>query len=740
MITMLIFGHFLCQEFVLVAQTSIEMSRKSRSLVLQDAETVQAGWYSFEEETAPSVAEFWEQEAPNQFLQTADDYRLHSETTDDLGITHHRFQQYFQGYPVEGAEITLHSQSGKVVLVHGKWLKQLTPLSAVQVSQEVAITQAIAEIDADMYLWEDTAAVQAYAANPQEVANPHPQAELRIARKFVSQSSEQVDTVHRLCWYVSFQSLLPQASWAVYVDVETGTIFRSFSRDRRCGTIGTCNTLYNGTRNFTIEELTSSQYILNDCNRNLLVREGSFSVITEHNSQHWGNNHQAATSALWAAAQAWDYIYLNHNYRATRNDHTTYTEVHVETATEGAGYSPGKSKDVIKIGVRGSTGNSLATVDVLGHELMHGVDRYTADLEPTREPGAIGEGYSDIFGTLAERYVHQLYSTGWNWTIGEDAGPVYRNIQNPLSEGNPNVVWGGNYYNPSSGNCPTPNPNDFGNGGNDNCGVHRNSSITSLAFYLLAQGGSQNGGIVVPAIGIDKAANIAFRALRYYLQNQSGFVDARAAWIQSATDLYGTCSLEEFACRRTWAAVGVGSSPSTHCVQIQGPTTVCYYGYGSPSFTAKSIPGASHTWGIPSGWTVQYSGSGNQTAQVTNIASWASSHTTLSVSSSWNGSTAIDPHSVQVINCFGFRSAQSQPQEQLFYPQPAQEKLTFKITENEFPLAIQITDLMGRRLLQAEIAHPAQEFSLHHLASGLYLCRIQTKSGKAFLRHLQIKH
>jgi Zn-dependent metalloprotease len=43
---------------------------------------------------------------------------LHSETTDDLGITRHRFQQHFQGYPVEGAEITLHGQSGKEFLRH----------------------------------------------------------------------------------------------------------------------------------------------------------------------------------------------------------------------------------------------------------------------------------------------------------------------------------------------------------------------------------------------------------------------------------------------------------------------------------------------------------------------------------------------------------------------------------------------------------------------------------------------
>ncbi|MEM7656599.1 MAG: M4 family metallopeptidase, partial [Bacteroidota bacterium] len=271
-------------------------------------------------------------------------------------------------------------------------------------------------------------------------------------------------------------------------------------------------------------------------------------------------------------------------------------------------------------------------------------------------------------------------------------------------------------------------------------GVHQNSSITSLAFYLLAQGGSQNGGIVVPAIGIDKAAKIAFRALRYYLQNQSGFVDARNAWIQAATDLYGSCSVEEFACRRTWAAVGVGSSPATHCVEIEGPTTVCYSGYGSPSFTAKSVAGASFTWLIPSGWTVQYSGSGNQTVQVTNIANWAASNATLSVSSFWNSSTSGDAHSVQVINCFGYRSTKPEQHPPLFYPQPAKEQLNFQLAPEEFPLAIQITDLMGRSLMQGEVSQPTATYSLHSLASGLYLCRIRTHSGKSFLRHLQIQH
>ena len=57
-------------------------------------------------------------------------------------------------------------------------------------------------------------------------------------------------------------------------------------------------------------------------------------------------------------------------------------------------------------------------LDVVGHELSHGVTDATSDLIYQNESGALNEAFSDIMGTAIEFY----YGSG-NWTIGEDVTP-----------------------------------------------------------------------------------------------------------------------------------------------------------------------------------------------------------------------------------------------------------------------------------------------------------------------------
>jgi hypothetical protein len=63
----------------------------------------------------------------------------------------------------------------------------------------------------------------------------------------------------------------------------------------------------------------------------------------------------------------------------------------------------------------------------------------------------------------------------------------------------------------------------------------------------------------VPAIGIQKAEQIAYRNLTTYLTPAATFWDARQGALQSAIDLYGAGSPEYFATRKAWYAVGVGT-------------------------------------------------------------------------------------------------------------------------------------------------------------------------------------
>lgn len=128
-------------------------------------------------------------------------------------------------------------------------------------------------------------------------------------------------------------------------------------------------------------------------------------------------------------------------------------------------------------------------------------------------------------------------------------------MSDPKSKGQPDTYGGTYWINP---NCGTPTR--F----NDYCGVHTNSGLLNYWFYLLSAGGSGTNDIgsnyTVSAIGISKAAAIAYRLESVYLSANSTHANARSFGIQAAIDLYGAGSAEEIAVTDAWHAVGVGSS------------------------------------------------------------------------------------------------------------------------------------------------------------------------------------
>jgi thermolysin len=134
-------------------------------------------------------------------------------------------------------------------------------------------------------------------------------------------------------------------------------------------------------------------------------------------------------------------------------------------------------------------------LDVVAHELSHGVTEATSNLIYANESGALNEAFSDIMGTATE-----FYSGSGNWTIGEDimlSGAGIRNMANPLEDGDPSH-YADRYTGPS-----------------DNGGIHTNSGIANHWFYLLVQGGqnadpSRATGVDVGGIGLAAAERVVF--------------------------------------------------------------------------------------------------------------------------------------------------------------------------------------------------------------------------------------
>lgn len=129
-------------------------------------------------------------------------------------------------------------------------------------------------------------------------------------------------------------------------------------------------------------------------------------------------------------------------------------------------------------------GNSL---DVTAHEIAHGVTQFTANLVYSRQPGALNEHMSDVFG-IAVRQFHEGQSSSpatANWLIGDTImgptlqGQAIRNMKAP----------GTAYDNVYMGKDPQPDHmNNYYTGSGDNYGVHINSGIPNKVFYLVCVG------------------------------------------------------------------------------------------------------------------------------------------------------------------------------------------------------------------------------------------------------------
>ncbi len=187
-----------------------------------------------------------------------------------------------------------------------------------------------------------------------------------------------------------------------------------------------------------------------------------------------------------------------------------------------------------------------SVIDVIGHELTHGVIQLTANLAYWEQPGALNESLSDVFGSLVKQYNSKQTASQADWLIGQGLftsnvkGVALRSMKAP----------GTAYDDPVLGKDLQPaNMKDYVTTGEDNGGVHINSGIPNHAFYVTS--------VEIGGYAWEKAGMIWYKTLTEKLTNLSNFQNAADLTYQAAGELFGTNSLEQKAVRNGWAAVGI---------------------------------------------------------------------------------------------------------------------------------------------------------------------------------------
>jgi Zn-dependent metalloprotease len=191
------------------------------------------------------------------------------------------------------------------------------------------------------------------------------------------------------------------------------------------------------------------------------------------------------------------------------------------------------------------------SLDVIGHELTHGVTQYEAGLDYQGQSGALNEHMSDVFGSLVKQFSLGQTAKQADWLIGAGLwakgvmGVALRSMKAP----------GTAYDDPRLGKDPQPAHMDgYVDTEDDNGGVHINSGIPNHAFYLAAVGFGGKAWL--------KAGKVWYSALTQLLRRDADFMVAAATTVEAAGQAFGNSGASVV--RSAWNRVGIevkGASP-----------------------------------------------------------------------------------------------------------------------------------------------------------------------------------
>ena len=285
-----------------------------------------------------------------------------------------------------------------------------------------------------------------------------------------------------------------------------------------------------------------------DAQGNDLSRDASvFHVVSSDNT--WDD--PVAVSAHHHTGRAFQYFFDVHGRRGIDNRGGTIISI-VHVTEDGQPMDNAFWNGAFTAYGDGNVGFRpfAAALDVVAHEMTHGVIEHTVNLEYRFQSGALNESFADVFGAMVDRD---------DWTLAEDianrdvfATGVLRDMQDPHNGSDVgDFTWQPAHMDEFVELEITE----------DNGGVHVNSGIPNRACVLIAE-----------ALGREKTEQIYYRILdARYLNSRSNFVDLRLAALRAAADLFGESGAEMDAVAAAFDGVGVVGSEGESAPQDLNP-------------------------------------------------------------------------------------------------------------------------------------------------------------------------
>ena len=302
-----------------------------------------------------------------------------------------------------------------------------------------------------------------------------------------------------------------------------------------------------------VTALGNGQFALVDPTRAALAtydgRDGTLpgTLITSPDADRWdaqGTGHGAAVDAQANAALFFDDLHQA-LIDAAPDGHPMEltTTVHFGQSFNGAFWDGAQA--VFGDGDGKSYAPFASGLDIVSHELSHGLIQQTANLDANGEAGALGEAMCDAMASFV-----QLRSgdPSQAWIIGGEVvapgqpGGALRDLTDPQRLGSPDHL--------------SAMSDVRADAAHDNGEIHRDATIVGNAFFLMAEGGTnRTSGRSTLGIGADKAQQVLLHALTHGLTPSADFIQAARATIASANRILSPSDAAQV--QAAWEAVGV---------------------------------------------------------------------------------------------------------------------------------------------------------------------------------------
>jgi len=583
------------------------VSQANRSSLLERESLVshvESGKYSqvrMKPETKVVNDDFFTRYAKDFGLSKDDGFKLVLSRANSLSRTKSknviRYQQHYKKLPVIGTAWVLQTDAANHVLTaSGKIISGLNVDTKPSVSESAALEAAKHAVPAQIYSWEND-------------ATQFPKGTLAISFKDFKIMPKDARLVYRF----TISSEKPSQSYIVEVDAHTGEVLNKINN--RISdvvdwnqNIGNCELAGYGTATVTVvcdkgvdgnyrlmclpgtfgscaapmkmidarrpnpqaQGGADQDYVFADADHQVPPIFGEKNVPGESDDIVGGYLYVSILFSMklysgyfgWAGYDGLGQIPVLNYVKPIQDPNTAaYYDPSVHSIT----FDPDKTVRV------DSNGNVDIVYGIVGgHEFTHGVLR---ELIPgfvyAGETAALDESFADIMGMLTVYY-------GACYDVSMDFESCLEGIGQPGIMNDPEssdlpATYKGFFFAGSEGcngstTCyHTPRTTVPCDNSNNNCDPnHRNATVQSYMFYLLAAGGAGtndpplNHPYNVEGIGPFEAAQIAFQTMRVRLSPTSTYPEARDGWIDAAKDLYGANSREVRAVTLAWYAVGIG--------------------------------------------------------------------------------------------------------------------------------------------------------------------------------------